>query len=161
MRGAWLAVVILTACGGTSRNDAATDAAAGSGGTNASGGTSGSSSSGGSAGSGAVIGIAGSGGQAGAAADGGISVADAGLFDCFGCACDGTTSYCYSQSAGLGAPPLPDAGACLGQDAGDSHCMPLPDTCVGAPSCGCLPQNLAWCTCEDVGGGLQVTCNYP
>jgi hypothetical protein len=158
-------LVLVVACGGTTRTEEGPhDAAVGtlpdgsSGGTGGSG-TGGSSGSGGGISFGGSAGFSATGGVAGDA--GSVTVADAGLFDCFGCACNGQTSYCYSASGGFKTPPLPDAGACVDQEGGSIHCKPLPDTCKGAPSCGCIPEAASFCSCEDVGGGLDVHCNLP
>lgn len=88
----------------------------------------------------------------------GPRLADAGWFDCYGCACDGTTHYCLSWSAGIAAPPLPDAATC--DDS--SHCTPLPSDCLAPPSCSCVGYGPSDpCFCEDSGGGLLVQCSAP
>lgn len=93
--------------------------------------------------------------------DSSVVAADAGLFDCGGCACDGTTHYCAQASGGHVLPPA-DAAACPEPDGGSGFgCQPLPAACGGVPTCGCLPQTSDACSCEDVGGGLQVMCVYP
>ncbi|MBK7580273.1 MAG: hypothetical protein IPI67_08730 [Myxococcales bacterium] len=144
---------------GTSSGGGAGGAATGGAGGAATGGGGFAASGGGGIGAFSGGGTAGFGG---AAADGGVSVADAGWFDCFGCACDGTTSYCYSFSGGLKPPPGPDAATCdAAGPSGNKGCKLLPVTCQGAPACGCLPAALAWCNCYDDGGGLRVACNAP
>ncbi len=157
--------MLTVACGGSIRDDAGrADASAGNGGADSGSGggvgglTGGSGGDGGGISLGGTSGFAATGGTAGDA--GNVTVADAGLFDCYGCACNGATSYCVKASGGFWTPPLPDAGLCSA-DAGTVHCKPLPDSCQGAPSCGCVPEPHNICDCEDVGGGLMVKCYYP
>lgn len=90
---------------------------------------------------------------------------DAGVFDCMGMCCDGTTHYCRKASGGpapaFGTPP--EAGPVTCSDAGTSNwCVPLPAACVGAPSCACLGMTPPGpCSCADTGGGITVTCVFP
>jgi hypothetical protein len=120
------------------------------------------------------------GGAAGASASGGFGglqlsdaappsfdgpdLADAGWFDCSGCACNGATHYCLEVTGGAkglpGAPPPPDAALC--GDTGSFGCTPLPPDCVDAPSCSCIPVQFGGaCQCSDDGGGLLVFCALP
>jgi hypothetical protein len=91
---------------------------------------------------------------------------DAGVFDCDGVCCDGTTHYCHIDYAGaspiFGSPP--DAGLACSDAGANTHCVPLPADCTGSPSCACVgahEQYLPSCTCDDQGGGLTVKCYYP
>lgn len=157
----------VAACGGSNEDtNTATAGNAGSAGT-ATGGTS-AGGSGGTVTSGGAGGASGSGGfltiDGGGTPDGfpdGAVLADGGLFDCGGCACDGKTHYCLRIAAGaLRAPPPPDAPSC--DDAGANDCQPLPANCGGVPSCTCLPSPYGGaCNCNDVGGGLEVFCALP
>jgi len=164
-RWAWVgALGLALACGQTSGDDTARSDASATGGTNASGGT---TSAGGSAPTGGSGGISVYDGSAAGGTVNDSGVQDAGWFDCFDCACDGTTSYCYSFSAGAlppppMVPPNPDAATCDVKTAPDGKgCVLLPAACQGSPSCDCLPTTLIWCDCYDDGGGLRVQCNAP
>lgn len=96
-------------------------------------------------------------------------LADAGLFNCGGCLCDGKTHYClFSSGPGGKTPPTPDAGMalCPEQDAGSpataDGCLPLPATCGTSPSCACIDVPFPVpCPCSDAGGGLLVSCVIP
>lgn len=86
------------------------------------------------------------------------------LFDCQGCACDGTTHYCRVDHAGAQKPPAPDAGACPDGDGGMySHCIPLPSECLPIPTCECLDPFGGACQCELLEGaaGYFVECFLP
>lgn len=130
-------------------------------GVDAGGGTSGSAAShSGGTGSGGLVITGGTGSSGGGLPDvfpGDVVLADAALFDCGGCACDGSTHYCFIAMHPFRAPPPPDAALC--EDAGSS-CLPLPANCSANPTCGCIPF-APGCDCEDVGGGLQVFCYIP
>lgn len=99
-------------------------------------------------------------------------LADAGLFLCVDCYCDGRTSYCR----GLSGPHAPidgdagevgdansDAGICVPNNP-TSGCFPYPDACAPAPICTCLlaHQTMVACGCMFVdGGGFDVSCYVP
>jgi hypothetical protein len=164
-----VALLVAVACGGqtSSHQTSGTDAggtASATGGTSTGGGSGGTTAIGGttSGGSGGGIVIS----DAGPPIND-TGVADAAWFDCLGCACDGTTSYCYSFSGGMKQPPArvppdPDAATCdVATEPSGNGCVLLPAECQGAPSCACLPTSLSWCNCYDDGGGLRVQCNAP
>lgn len=168
-----LAVAVVAACGsddekvsstqtgGAGGNGAAGSGAAGSGAAG-SGGTEGGLGGAGASASGGFGGI--QIGDAAPPAFDGPDLADAGWFDCSGCACNGATHYCLQVAGGAkvlpGAPPPPDAALC--GDTGSFGCTPLPPDCADAPSCSCIPVQLGGaCQCSDDGGGLLVFCALP
>jgi hypothetical protein len=154
--------VSAAACGSSS----STGSTGGTGGSSSGGSNTGGTSSGGSAGAG---GVAGSGGvpDAGSdASDGGPFVADAGMFDCQGCGCNGATHYCVNIMAGTQVMEPFGTGECTDvTDPTAEGCHPLPADCKGVPSCGCLPSPLPGaggaCDCGDSGGGLTYSCALP
>lgn len=86
-----------------------------------------------------------------------VVLADPGLFDSGGCACDGATHFCLKVDMHSRGLPAPDAEPCSASDAGGAACLELPSGCGPAPSCACLAPY--WqCACSDVGGGLLVYC---
>ena len=90
---------------------------------------------------------------------------EAGVFDCEGMCCDGTTHYCRITYAGaspvFGAPP--DAGAVCSDAGAATQCVPLPAGCAAAPSCACIGAQApnATCSCDDQAGGITLKCYYP
>lgn len=130
---------------------------------------------GGAAGSGALGGGGSGGSELGGSAGGivlsdaappsfdGPDLADAGWFDCDGCACNGATHYCLVVDSFPflpNAPPPPDAASC--DTAAGSGCTPLPADCLEAPSCSCIPPKYGGgCDCSDDGGGLRMYCVLP
>lgn len=164
--------LLASACGESEGADGrSTGGGAGSGGSATGGAPSGGTGGATSGGAGGVGGAP-SGGSAGTpsdsgadADDGGPFVADAGLFACGGCACDGATHYCVSFVGGLLPPAPPDAAACPDVTTpGASGCHPLPTGCNGVPACGCLPSPMpgySACHCDDTGGGLTYSCAMP
>ena len=81
------------------------------------------------------------------------------LFDCFGCTCDASVSFCrkvFAGFAGPGAPmcPIVEAGGL------ESGCVLYPRDCE-PPSCACLPLMDNKCFCnesERQPGAFEVTC---
>ena len=86
-----------------------------------------------------------------------VVLADAGLFDCGGCACDGATHFCYTVDMHFRGLPSPDAQVCSAFDGGDPASLDLPAGCGPAPSCACLAPYYQ-CSCSDIGSGLLVDC---
>lgn len=166
-----LTLGVLASCGSSSSSDGTGGSS--SGGASTGGSSSGGASTGGAAGTasggaaGSTLGGTGGGGvDAGSdASDGGPFVQDAGMFDCRGCGCDGTTHYCVNIAAGAqGVKPF-GTGECQDvTDPGKEGCHPLPSACAGVPACGCLPSPMPGygaCFCDDVGGGLSYNCALP
>ncbi len=95
-----------------------------------------------------------------------VALDGGGPFLCFGCVCDGTTSFCEFTSAGQ-APVasdggLGDAGAC--DLDGGSSCMAIPSQCLPNPTCKCVLESFSpVCTCalDPSDDGLVVSCVYP
>ncbi len=93
--------------------------------------------------------------EAGEAPDVGL-LDGGGLFLCFGCICDGRTSYCNTSEKFPALDPIfGDAGAC----GSTSRCKPYPPGCAPNPTCACIKA----CSCEraDGGDGLYAGCFYP
>ncbi len=156
-------LLLATACGGSTVASSGSPGPGGAGGSGAGGSDAGVEGSAGHAGSGGGFSI-----DAGDAyappnpwADSGPI--DAGVFDCNGACCDGTTHYCQITSGGaapvFGTPP--EAGLTCGDAGTNNWCVPLPSACVGAPSCGCIVAPYAGCQCAPTGGGITVTCIFP
>lgn len=157
-----LVALLAAACGSvivdkSSSNASASGSAAGAGGA---GTTGASSSSGGDVGGG--IGFGGFPAMSSSDVGTGGSPAMPGLFDCFGCLCDGSTNYCELLTGGgptppPGPPPEPMCDAVPGP----TRCKPLPAACLPVATCQCVSSQQGNCTCEVDHAGITVTCVLP
>lgn len=160
----WAAAASIAACGtGVNVGSSASGAGGGNQGSASSGGGTSATGMGGAASSVTSSVTTSSAGGPDASTDAGDATITPMPFDCQGCLCDGATHYCLVIHGGApagngpkGPPPEPTCD----DDASPNDCKPLPAMCAGKPSCACLDMGGA-CQCDEMGGGVTVTCVLP
>lgn len=85
-----------------------------------------------------------------------------GLFDCFGCLCDGSINYCkVNTGGGPTPPPGPPPEPLCDMAPAQNRCIPLPAECLSMATCQCVTSQQGNCGCKVDHGGITVNCVLP